>query len=346
MLPFDSSNSTPTPKCRLCGSDLTAANDSEAHIIPNALGGRLKPKGILCRTCNTTLDDLADNALVKAFGDWPTLLDIPRDRGQNPPKRLETRDGKVIRVDRDGSLTRVDVLYDVAAIEDGHKVQIGAGDMKTFRQLLQRAAKQFPQLDPKVAEQHARTVGIEDGDLLKVGLDFSPKAVFGGIITVIWLFLIAKTGRAFMDQQQLSQVIKRMQSRGGTFRYLIEGLPGLQGPDVPIGHKIIVRSIPSTGELIAYVEILGILKVGGVFAAAPPPGIPLEFIYAHDVLGRRDVSADFSIDASAFERKDWKTVGLGAADTEALREHFREALESVFEPHYRKRFTQAAGDQL
>lgn len=28
-------------KCRLCSSDLTSSNDSEAHIIPNALGGRL-----------------------------------------------------------------------------------------------------------------------------------------------------------------------------------------------------------------------------------------------------------------------------------------------------------------
>lgn len=335
----------PTPKCNLCGSALTAANDSEAHIIPNALGGRLKPKGILCQTCNTTLDDLADNALVRAFGDWPTLLDIPRDRGQNPSKRLETRDGKTVRVDRDGSLTRVDVLYDVVAIEDGHKVQIGAGDMKTFRQLLQRAAKKFPQLDPKIAEQHARTVGIEDDDLLKVGLDFSPQAVFGGIITAIWLFLIMKTGRAFMEQKQLSQVIKTMQSRGGTFRYMIDGLPGLQGPDVPIGHKIIVRSIPSTGELISYVEILGILQVGGVFAATPPPSIPLEFIYAYDVLGRRDVSADFSIDVSTFEQQDWRRVGLGPTDAEALRKYFREALESVFQQHYRARSAQIEGDQ-
>lgn len=61
--------------CQGCGSVLTAANDSEAHIIPKALAGRLKPKGIICRTCNTELDRIADNALIKAFGDWPTLLD-------------------------------------------------------------------------------------------------------------------------------------------------------------------------------------------------------------------------------------------------------------------------------
>lgn len=70
------------------------------------------------------LDDLADNALIKAFGDWPTLLDIPRDRGKNPPKTLETRDGKTVRIDPDGSITRVDVLYD-----DGVELLHGALDL-------------------------------------------------------------------------------------------------------------------------------------------------------------------------------------------------------------------------
>src|SRR5207302_7849629 len=101
-------------------------------------------------------DKLTDNALIKAFGDWPTLLDIPRDRGANPPKLIESRNGRRVRLEADGSMTLADVKYDVAPVEDGHKVQIAAGNMKTFRQLLKRAEKQFPTFDPKVAEQYAR----------------------------------------------------------------------------------------------------------------------------------------------------------------------------------------------
>lgn len=337
-----SDNKNSVPKCHLCGSDFTSSNDSEAHVIPNALGGRLKSKGILCRSCNTMLDDLADNALVKSFGDWPTLLDIPRDRGKNPPKKIETRDGQTVRLESDGSLTRVDVLYDVTPIEDGHKVEIGAGDMKTFRQLLERAAKKIQQFDPKIAEQYARKVGIENDDELKMRLDFSPQAVFGGVVTAIWLFLIIKTGRAFMDRQRLADVIKTMQGHGGTFRYMIEGLPGLKGPNVPLGHKIIVRSVSATGELITYVEILGMLKVGGIFAKAPPPCVAIEHIYAYDVLVGREVSGDFSIDAATFEAQDWKTVALGPSDAEALRDHFRDALERVFVKRYKERFADTA----
>lgn len=325
-------------KCRGCDEPITSKNDSEAHVIPNALGGRLKPKGIICRTCNTALDDLADNALVRAFGAWPTLLDIPRDRGSNPSKAVTTRQGRRVRMDPDGTLTKTDVVYDVTPVESGHAVDIAAGDFKTFRQLLRRLQTQFPNFDPVAAERQAQKVGLDDDDQLKLSLDVSPAAVMGGAITAIWLFLIMKTGRTFMDWSTLQAVVRKMQSSGGTFRYLTEGLPGLIGPDLPIGHKLIVRSVPKSGELIAYVEILGVLRLGGVFAKAPAPSILIEEIYVHDVWGRADVSGDFSIEAVAFEAQEWRNVGLGPDDVEAVQAHFKSRLEDVFVRHYRNRF--------
>ncbi len=324
--------------CRGCGDPLTDKNDSAAHIIPNAIGGRLAPMGIICRSCNTVLDKLADNALVEAFGDWPTLLDIPRQRGKNPPKLIDTLNGHRVRMNADGTSTRVDVQYDVDAIPEGHLVQIAAGDIKTFRQLLGRVTKQFPQVDAAEAERNARTVGLEDGDKLKIRLDFSPDAVFGGIVTAVWLFLIHRTGRAFMDWARLQDCIAKMRINGGTFRYFVGGLPGLRGPEVGLGHKIIARSVPNTGELIVYAEILGVLKVGGLFARSPAPALPLEYIYALDLASKADRSGEYSIDAAEFERQDWSQVGLCPTDATALRAHFSNAIE-LFIDHYQNRFT-------
>ncbi len=55
-------------KCILTGVDITEAakNDSEAHIIASALGGRLKPKGILSINGNNVLDRKVDNPHIKA----------------------------------------------------------------------------------------------------------------------------------------------------------------------------------------------------------------------------------------------------------------------------------------
>ena len=325
-------------RCRGCGCILDATTDSAAHVFPNALGGRLKPKGILCRTCNTALGRAADNALVKAFGDWPSLLNFPRDEGEHPAKIVETRKGRRVRLDPSGKLTAADVQYDVQPIEDGDKLEISAGNWKTFRQLLKRAEKQFPQFNAAEAEKHARVLGLSDGDELKLSLDFSPKAVFGGVVTAIWLYLIQTTGRSFMDWQRLLDCVADMQRHGGMFRYFIDGLPGLAGPDISLGHKIVIRSVPRTGEMIAFVEVLGVLKVGGVFAAAPPPALLVEEIYASDIARQADRRAEFSIDTAQFEQQDWRTVGLGPNDAKKLRLHFAGALEALA-AHYYARYT-------
>ena len=326
-----------TVRCRGCNETITEENDSEAHIIPNALGGRLAPKGIICRTCNSVLDKFADNALVEAFGAWPTLLDIPRQRGSNPRKTIETREAHKVQLAPDGSLKRMDIQYDISPIPEGHMVQIGSGNMKTFQQLLNRAAKDFPQFDPVAARQYARTVGIPI-DEIKKSLDFSPAAVFGGVVTAIWLYLIMKTNRAFMDWNRLLSCVEQMQKNGGTFRYFVNGLPGLLGPNIDLGHKLIVRSVPSTGELIAYVETLGILKVGGLFAKSQTPGYELEHIYAYDLTRKADRSSEYSIDSSVFDRQNWLSVGLGPTDADLLRDHFKYALD-ILTNHYRRRFS-------
>ncbi|MGC2087057.1 MAG: HNH endonuclease [Bradyrhizobium sp.] len=323
-------------KCRGCMEPLTPENDSAAHVFPNALGGRLKPKGIICRVCNTALDRVADNALVKAFGDWPTLLNLPRDEGKHPPKLVETRDGRRVRVEADGRITSADVTYDVTTVDDGHEVRIAAGNMKTFGQLLNRAKKDFPQLDIEAARKAAQVVGVNDGDLLKLNLDFSPQATFGGVITAIWIYLIHTTGRAFMDWDRLLKCVADMQVRGGTFRYLIDGLPGLDGPNIALGHKIVVRSVPRTGEMIAYVEVMGVLRIGGLFAAAGGPSDLIEHIYVYDLDGQADRSSEFSVNQREFEQQDWRTVGLGPADAEDLRAHYSGAMETLV-AHYHKR---------
>lgn len=323
--------------CRGCNNPITEENDSKAHIIPNALGGRLAPKGIICQTCNTLLDKIADNALIEAFGAWPTLLDISRQRGSNPPKMIETRNDHRVRLKADGSLVRMDIQYDVSSIPDGHRIQIGAGDMKTFQQLLRRAAKKFPQFDITAAQQYARAMGIPNDDI-KMSLDFSPAAVFGGVVTAIWLYLILKTNRAFMDWTRLQICVKQMQTNGGTFRYFVDGLPGLIGPKIDLSHKLIVRSVPAKGELIAYVEILGILKIGGLFAKSPNPGYELEHIYAYDLMQKTDRSNEYSINAKEFDRQDWLSVGLGPTEAESLRDHFKNALD-FFTNLYRLRFS-------
>lgn len=319
--------------CFGCGTQINENNNSAAHIIPNALGGRLKPKNILCRECNTTLDNLADNALIRAFGVWPTLLDLPRDHGKNPSKTVKTKAGFSVIVGPSAPSRLAGVIYDVKPVDQAFHVEIGAGDMKVFRQLLNKAKKDFPKFDVQLAESLAKTGSLNSDDPLNVGFDFSPQATFGGIVTAIWLFLILKTGRSFMEWERLKVIIGEMQKNGGTFRYFTVGLPGLVGPAIPIGHKIIIRSVPKTGELIAYVEIMGVLKVGGIFAKGSL-GTLVEHVYAFDLVTQKDRSNEFYILPAEFENQVWKNQGISPHKPDGLKDYIIDYMERYLVPRY------------
>lgn len=215
--------------------------------------------------------------------------------------------------------------------------------MKTARQLIQQAKKQFPQLDVAEAEKHLKSIALPPDDEIKLSLDFSPQAVFGGVLSGIWIYLIHTTGRTFVPFDDLLKRIQNMQEHGGLFRYLIDGLPGLDGPKIDLGHKIIVRSVPKTGELIIYMEIMGVLGIGGVFAVGSP-GTVLEHVYVYDLAQKADRSNEFSVNSVLFDAQDWRNAGLGPtnADAKALRAHFTKQLNALADIYYRQRLAAAA----
>lgn len=303
-------------KCFGCGEKLTKDTDSEAHVIPNALGGRLAPKGLICRKCNTEFSVLADDDLVKAFGAWPTLLDIPRHRGENAAQTLDTKAGYRIRIEADGKMTRVDPQFDETPLPEGIDLKIGASNWKTFGQLLKRAKKKHPQFDPEEALKHAQVVQLPISEIC-APVKFNVSQTFGGIALCIWLFLVYKTRHAIIPKNDLRNMIGKMKQGNGNLRYFFGGLPGLKGPDIPLGHKIVVQTIPSRGELIAYVEILGALRVGGVFAKSKGPVAvkPQQHIYVYDLALKRNRSSEFSIDVDEFLAQDWPNAGIDLKTT-------------------------------
>ncbi|MER9902418.1 hypothetical protein [Mesorhizobium sp. M0130] len=155
---------------------------------------------------------------------------------------------------------------------------------------------------------------------LRVRLDYSPIAIFGGIMVALWLFIAHRERHAIDNLQSILSRLRNVHEHGGMFRYLPDGLPGLQGPQVDYSNKIIVRSIPHTGEMIGYVELLGTFRIGGIYAATKEvPSALIEHVYVHDPFEVKDRSAEFSIDRTMFERVDWRTVGLGPVKKDAVK---------------------------
>jgi hypothetical protein len=83
------------------------------------------------------------------------------------------------------------------------------------------------------------------------------------------------------------------------------------------------ETVPATGELIGYFEVLGALRTGGLIADGLPNN-RVENVYVADVFEKTDRSAEYSIDSAKFDATDWKTVGLNIGDRDALTAHVTE----------------------
>jgi len=77
-------------QCYLCQQDLISdETESEEHIIPNAIGGRLTSRKLLCIGCNNSLGSSIDADLANQFNPIAAMLNIRRDRGK--PKAFDAQ---------------------------------------------------------------------------------------------------------------------------------------------------------------------------------------------------------------------------------------------------------------
>lgn len=73
--------------CYICGSELTEENQSDEHIILNAIGGHLHSYSILCKKCNNDLGEKADSRLAEDLSFYTDMLQVRKNR-QNPHKQI------------------------------------------------------------------------------------------------------------------------------------------------------------------------------------------------------------------------------------------------------------------
>lgn len=91
--------------CSLCNELLSDSNNSDEHIIPNAIGGRMTVRGFICRSCNNISGRNWDQALAEQFSDFSVLIGVKRQRGSVPPIKFETKEGRSVALNVDGKMS-------------------------------------------------------------------------------------------------------------------------------------------------------------------------------------------------------------------------------------------------
>lgn len=131
-------------KCYVCGAELNKVNSSSEHIIPNAIGGFLKSKDLICRDCNSKFGETCDSSLCKQFLQISTLLNIKRQRKENQPfmayDSIKNEKVKITAGGKPNVQCRVEK-------KDEYVYEFIAGTKKEAKSMLKKFQKKYPKIN-------------------------------------------------------------------------------------------------------------------------------------------------------------------------------------------------------
>lgn len=98
--------------CYACSEAITSLNQSFEHILPNAIGGRLKSKDLLCRTCNNEFGQKYESTFIEELRFFSGRLPLKRERGENQKfKTIDKKTNLPIYIDDHGKISLAHTVF-------------------------------------------------------------------------------------------------------------------------------------------------------------------------------------------------------------------------------------------
>ena len=244
-------------RCALCEAPITAENDSEEHLIPNALGGRRKVSGFLCRGCNSATGESWDAALAEQLLPLCLLLDISRRRGDPPGLRVVTTAGERLTIRSKGTLVRSAPVFTRTTLNSGKtQYHIEPRTMDEGRQILADLKRKHPEIDVDATLAEAQMVETYPqgavGHDLSIGGELAGRSMVKS--SLAWAFANG------LDWAVCEGAVGYLRDKGAPpcFGYyhdtdLIQGRP----VGVPL-HCLSVEADAATELILGYGEYFGI----------------------------------------------------------------------------------------
>jgi HNH endonuclease len=242
--------------CALCEATITAENYSQEHLIPNALGGRRKVSGLLCRDCNSATGESWEAELAKQLLPLCLLLNISRERGDPPGLRVETSAGERLTIGPNGTLTPSAPVFTRTPSPSGKThYHVKARTMDEARQIITDLKRKHPEIDVEATLAEAQMVETYPqgavGHDLSIGGELAGRSMVKSSLS--WAFANG------VDWAACEGALGYLRAKGAPpcFGYyhdtdLIQGRPA----GVPL-HCLSVEADAETGLILGYGEYFG-----------------------------------------------------------------------------------------
>lgn len=245
--------------CSLCGVKLIESNDSDEHLLPNAIGGRLKVRGFVCKDCNNETGESWDAELARQLNPLSLILGIKRDRKRVPSQDFPTIGGENLTMHADGSFSPSVPVFSKKKVDEGFEVNLIARSVKEARQMLKGVARKHPRLNVEKVLSEAKEVSSYSNDPLQVSLNFGGPLA-GRSVVKSALCLAVKSG---VDSRLcgLANDYLLKEDAEACFGYYYERDLVRNRPKDKVIHCVAVEGCQKSNLLLGYVELYSVYKM-------------------------------------------------------------------------------------
>lgn len=246
-------------KCVICNDLITIDNDSSEHVLPNAIGGRKKIKGFICRSCNSESGNDWDVELAKQLNPLSLFFNISRERGIVPSQVLSSISGTNYMIHPEGSMGLEKPIIKKTPIENGMEIKFSARDMREAKQILTGLKRKHPELDVDQALKSAQSVSSYTNDPIHMPLQFggakSGRSIVKSTLAIAYIAGI----KAHECEKARNYLLD--ENAQACFGYYYEKDLLLNRPEGVVFHCVAVKGNPVTNLLLGYVELFGSFRV-------------------------------------------------------------------------------------
>ena len=244
-------------ECVLCDVVINRENDSNEHIIPNAIGGKKVVRAFICRNCNSTSGHAWDTELVKQLHPLCVLLNIQRSRGVVPKLSVKSSKGRTLIVSADRHITVPTQFIEQRDGERTH-IQINTSSTAELRKKIFEIARKYPQVDAEKVFQQAKVTSGYIDEPTYIKLSFGGERA-GRSIVKSAMALISDAGMRVQDCELACQYLRS----GGEacFGHYNENDFVKDRPLRTFFHCVYVQGDPRAKQVLAYAEYFGFQRI-------------------------------------------------------------------------------------
>ena len=290
--------------CAICGKNFQNVQDSNEHIIPNAIGGRKKIKHFICVNCNNKTGTEWDAELIKQLEPMCLYLRVKRERGETNPQIFSTSDGQTIRLKNDGTMEYPKPLIQEKYCEDTKSGTIHASlrSKKEAKQLIDGYKRKGYKIQNE--EEILNSLETKQSYLSEsVNFNISIGGDKAGRSIVKSLLAFAVDNDVSLDNCELAVKYLREKDTEPCFGYWNDrdfiknreiGMPT---------HCLGIRGIKKQSLLVGYIEFFGTWKIVSCLSDSYN-GEDFLSSYAINPINGKEVKIDIDLDILYSEIRD------------------------------------------